>query len=117
MGMFDSIFIDVFCPHCGVQSKMECQTKELDCVLNVWRLGDYVGTKKYNYLNCVADCKSVTCLQKTNEDLGYSSGFGQMFDIEVFLKDGIVTGNYNIILPEHEIKRKVRIEKNGNETD
>jgi len=97
MGMFDTIKLKMKCPHCGLSSEMEAQTKELDSNLDVWKKGDYIGTKKFNYLECIADCHSNKCLNHVNKKQGYVSGFGRMFDVRIFLDNGIVNGKYKIL--------------------
>lgn len=96
MGMFDSAYIDIKCPYCGQKSEIECQTKELDCSLDVWRKGDFVGDKTLTHLDCIADCRSKECMDFEEKRIGYRSGFGRMFYVNVKLEDGIVTGEYEI---------------------
>jgi hypothetical protein len=98
MGMFDSIYLEMKCPFCGKISEMEIQTKELDCDLNVWKVGDYIGTDKYNYIDeCSAQCRSDECMDFMLKKQGYRSGFGRSFDVKIFLNEGFVTGAYEII--------------------
>lgn len=94
--MFDSVKIKMKCPYCGEVSKIEGQTKELECELNIWNVGDFV-TNKLNHLECLADCHSDKCMQRELERIGYRSGFGRMFVVKIFLKDGKVSGDYEII--------------------
>ncbi len=79
MGMFDSVIINIKCPACGDQSEKDAQTKELDCVLEEWRQGDFV-TDKYNELDCLADCDKC----------------GEYFYVNVKLDKGVVSGEYII---------------------
>lgn len=102
MGMFDSVRINIKCPYCQKESEIECQTKELDCVMHSWKKGDYVGTKKHNYLTCIADCHSKECVDWRYEEIGYRSGFGRMFYVKVKLDNGIVTGEYEICPESNE---------------
>lgn len=97
MGMFDHVYINIKCPYCGKESEIECQTKMLDCELETWRKGDFVGTTKYEHLECAADCHSDECVSWQNNKIGYTSGFGRIFDVLVKLKNGVVTGEYEII--------------------
>ena len=96
MGMFDSVYLNIKCPYCGNESDIECQTKDLDCNLEVWRKGDFVGSDKYNSLDCLADCHSKECIDHKIKEVGYRSGAGRFFYLEVMLKEGIVTGEYKI---------------------
>ena len=96
MGMFDSAYIDIKCPFCGQISGIECQTKELDCNLDVWRKGQFVGDITLSKLNCIADCLSDECKDYEEKNRGYRSGFGRMFEVDVKLSLGIVTGEYQI---------------------
>lgn len=95
MGMFDSIYIDITCPFCKTTSNIECQTKELDCILNAYHTGDDI-TDKHNYLDCIADCQSEECLMHEEKKRGYRSGFGRMFNVRIFIDNGKVSGNYKI---------------------
>lgn len=97
MGMFDSAWIDIKCPYCGQTSKIECQTKELDCTLERWEQGDFVGDKSVSHLECVADCHSDQCMAWQTKADGYRSGFGRMFEVIVILDEGVITGEYDII--------------------
>ena len=94
--MFDSILIDIKCPYCSKISEIECQTKELCCTLKRWKKGDFVCDKSIKVLDCIADCYSKECVDYTNKQDGYKSGFGRMFYVDVKLKKGIVTGKYII---------------------
>lgn len=103
MGMFDSIYLDILCPVCKEITSMECQTKELDCDLLVYRKGDYIGTNKYNYLETHASCLSPACREFEKQKYqGRVIGFGRSVYVKVFLKDGIITGEHEIINYESE---------------
>lgn len=102
MGMYDSVWLDIKCPHCGNESEIECQTKQLECNLDVWRKGDFV-TNEFNYLTCLADCLSRECTDWQNKDSGYVSGFGRMFYVKIFLLNGNVSGIYEVIPSEMDI--------------
>lgn len=82
MGMFDSVLLDIKCPYCGETSEMECQTKQVHCVLMVWKKGDFVS-RDFKSLECITDCHSNKCS-------------GEYFYVDVILKRGKVTGKYNI---------------------
>lgn len=95
MGCFDSINIEMVCPYCGKESLMEAQTKELECILKVWKLDDFVS-KKYNYLDCHATCKSDECMEYMKEKHSNIIGFGRGFTVKVYLKHGCVSGKYRV---------------------
>lgn len=95
--MFDSIYLDMKCPYCGLKSEMEAQTKELESELNIWRKGDYIGTDKYDHLVCIADCQSDECMEFMLKKQGYRSGFGRGFDTKIILDKGVVNGEYEIV--------------------
>ena len=94
--MFDSVKIDIKCPYCGETSEIEAQTKELQCMLEVWRKGDFV-TDKLNSLDCLADCESKECKEHETKEYGYCSGSGRFFYVRILLENGKVSGEYNII--------------------
>ena len=96
--MFDSINLKMKCPYCELEAVMEAQTKELECMLNVYNEGDHISDQ-YNYLDCIADCHSKLCMKDEAAEIGYKSGFGRMFDVRIFIKDGKISGEYEI-LPE-----------------
>jgi hypothetical protein len=96
MGMFDSIYIFMKCPNCGLESEIEAQTKQLECLCNNFKLGDHISDQ-FNYLDCIADCHSEPCLKYSEEKLGYKSGFGRMFYARIFIENGKVNGKYEIL--------------------
>jgi len=96
MGLFDSVIIEIKCPFCGKTSEIKCQTKELDCYMQVWRKGDFVS-EKFNYLQTIANCLSKECIDYVDKEIGYHSGFGRGFYVKVILEKGVVTGEYEIV--------------------
>jgi len=97
MGMFDSIYLEMECPYCKKISEMEAQTKHLECELNVYRKGDSLRDYKLDFLFCYSDCKSDGCMEYEFNDMGYRSGFGRAFDVRIFLDNGVVTGDYEVV--------------------
>ena len=106
--MFDSIYLDVDCPHCGKKHEVEAQTKDLDCELFVWREGDHIGsgTQYWNItsLYCIASCdankvsiKDMNPKPKTLEEYANMSGTSEFFNLEVYVDDCVITGEYKII--------------------
>lgn len=95
MGMFDSIYLNIKCPLCKETSGMKAQTKDLDCYLKEYKLGDFVGTTEYKSLECITKCRSEKCLKNSN------GTFGTFFNLYVFLEDGIINGKYKIIKNEY----------------
>jgi len=83
MGMFDSIMIDIDCPKCGQKHEVECQTKKLSCLLNVYKVGDVIF-ENVNELECITDCLNI-------------SGERSIFYITIYLKRGRISGDYRIV--------------------
>lgn len=79
MGMYDSAYIEVKCPECGKIEVMECQTKDTDCLLDVWKEGDLVS-ERLNSIWCVTNC-----------------GRNHFFDLVIYLDNGRLTNRYKII--------------------
>ncbi len=89
MGMFDSVMLKVKCPYCGKDEVRECQTKDFNCTLAVWKVGDYVDRSKRSF-DCIVQCEEERCPSKPPM-------VGSFFNVEVFLKRGKITGKYEII--------------------
>jgi hypothetical protein len=57
MGMFDTVVIKIKCPYCSKVTMTDCQTKDLDCVLNInnneWI--EYFKKMAEIYINIVYD--------------------------------------------------------------
>lgn len=90
MGMFDSIMLNTKCPYCDKEAVRECQTKDLDCNLDVYNIGDRVKTDE-KWLWAITDCDSETC--KTPE-----KRIGSFFNLKIRVKKGKITEKYKIIL-------------------
>jgi hypothetical protein len=82
MGMYDSIYIDVKCPKCGIIKERECQTKELNCILHNYKVDDNIGTEQFNYLDTITDCNC----ERDN-----------FFEVRIFIKKGLITNKHKII--------------------
>jgi wobble nucleotide-excising tRNase len=89
MGMFDSIMLNVKCPYCGEEEVRECQTKDLDCYLDVYTLGDKVKTLD-KWLECITDCESEACKLP-------GSRLGNFFNLKIRVKECKITNKYKII--------------------
>lgn len=94
MGMFDSVMVPLKCPNCGDEGEKELQTKDLACEMDVYHVGDYVGTDQYRWLDCAAGCRSKTCLAwEQTKWKGLSNGFGYGWDVMVKVNEsGHITG-------------------------
>ena len=98
MGMFDSINLTIKCPRCGKESLMEAQTKELDCALDVFVVGQPISDQ-YNYLDCITECCIGSCMEASRDTIGRKRFYNGMFNVRIFIEDGKVSGRYKI-LPE-----------------
>jgi hypothetical protein len=96
MGMYDSIKIKLKCPYCGEVSEMEAQTKDLECYLNTYKVGDTISDK-FNYVDCITDCTSEKCMDEVRKRRGYVSGFGKVFRLRIFIESGRITERYEIV--------------------
>ena len=88
MGMYDTMYLNVKCPYCGRVSEMDVQTKDLECDLNDYRVGDYVSDK-YNYVDGITNCPHNDC--EANKMSYRISNLPEYFYVKVFLKDGKIT--------------------------
>lgn len=94
MGMYDTMYLNVKCPYCGRVSEMDVQTKDLECDLNDYRVGDYVSDK-YNYVDGVTNCPYNDC--KANILSKKICNLPQYFYIKIFLENGKLTDRYELI--------------------
>lgn len=96
--MFDSIFMPIKCPFCGQTFEMECQTKDLDCRLHRWKVGDNTEHPEEKELYCCATCASETCpAYETRTVLSCRLGRGRLFDLIVETPLGLITGKYRLV--------------------
>lgn len=89
MGMFDSIMLKVKCPICGVEKERECQTKDLNCTLAVFKKGDNINESDIHTVSAIVECREL-CLHESY----HSIKTGKMFYIEIATPFGLITGNY-----------------------
>jgi hypothetical protein len=106
MGMFDSIMLMVKCPFCGQLSKMECQTKELECTLARFKKGDNTGHPEIAELYCCCECEA-GCKRQIGEIHPGRPWFrGRFMNIIVYTPMGLITGKYRIETNE-ELKMNI----------
>lgn len=102
MGLYDSIYFKTRCPYCGVESKMEFQTKDGYCFMKEYKVGDVFDDGQFRKVTCTGSCESVTCqLEAAKESVrksGYWGGFSRNFDC-VFYCDskGRITNKMKIL--------------------
>ena len=100
MGMFDSIKMDIKCPFCGkITKNMEIQTKDLDCCLEVFRVGELVPKEYSNLksLSCIGDCTSDSCKREIVFPNGMKTIRGSYFNLELEVSSGIITDRYKFV--------------------
>ena len=83
------------CPYCRETETRECQTKQLDCEMEIYYENDYVETNR-EFLNCITDCKSKQCGEKVRIFDKYDSIRGKFFNVKIFLNDKRITNKYEI---------------------
>lgn len=91
MGMFDSIILNSKCPNCGKIEEREFQTKDLDCNLDTYKLGDCLEDFNRRYIEAIASCHSEECKFMGNiSDILWQetpSGFDFLWDCKIKLDD------------------------------
>lgn len=93
--MFDTIKMMIKCPYCGETETRECQTKQLECYLEIYYENDYVETES-SFLYCIAGCKSEKCGEKVRIFDKYDKIQEKHFNLKIFLKDKRITNRYEI---------------------
>lgn len=89
MGMFDSFMLEVRCPYCDEKSIIEFQTKDFQCMLNVWKEGQrFTGMdmEKGTIKNVYGGCSSPICKEFCKKRDGYWSGCGRCFYCDVVIE-------------------------------
>lgn len=97
--MFDSVYLNVKCPYCGLKKEFECQTKDLDRTLLHLYKGDKIS-KEFNdlkYLNCVATCNSSACDMNRKFKYGHNIPYSRLFELNLQLKNRKITGKYTYV--------------------
>jgi len=107
MGMFDSFRVPIICPYSGNKVKeAEFQTKEFQCCLEDWRIGDkFTGEcciKIYDAEMCIEGmCRCKTCMEwehQMNEHRGYRCyGFGRSIVGIIIIKNGMVDSVKDVV--------------------
>jgi hypothetical protein len=99
MGLFDTVILNIECPFCGETSECDIQTKDSMCMMETLKKGDIVQMPENpNFLTGIGSCKSPKCKKHTIEEIGYWDGIGRMFDVEVFLENDRINGEYETII-------------------
>lgn len=99
--MFDSIYLKVKCPYCKEGSKMEFQTKDGGCFMNVYKKGQKFDKGQFTRIDAYGSCDSLTCqLESAKESVwtkGYYGGFSRGFDAIIYCdKNGRINGKLKI---------------------
>lgn len=95
--MFDSILMLVKCPFCGQTTQMECQTKDLDCRLYRWKVGDNTEHPEEKELYCCATCYTNECLDREERKSGKKWGNQAYFELLLETPLGLITGKYRLL--------------------
>jgi hypothetical protein len=101
MGMFDSFILKVKCPHCGIISDIEFQTKQFRCAMDVWREGEVFDvpglTMVEGAINSVyGGCTQPKCELWAKLHTPNFIGFGRRIFCDVLIEHGIVVKAINV---------------------
>lgn len=94
--MYDSVYLTgIECPNCGDTSRKEFQTKDLECMLNVYELEDEVPTDQLRYLEVIGSCHTPKCMQwELDTYKGRIVGFGYTFEGKIYLDESRITDKF-----------------------
>ena len=97
MGSYDKIYLEVKCPYCGASKIREIQTKDLNCLLNNYKVGDSTNTK-LKFITGTTSCDSMECqIYMKKWELKHAFiGFGRLFNVRIKLEQGCVTNKLRI---------------------
>lgn len=102
IGLYDSIILkNIKCPYCGEVSKMEFQTKDGECFMNIYKKGDKFDKGQFRKIDAYGICDSLTCqFESAKESVwtaGYYGGFSRGFDAIIYCDEkGKITGKMKI---------------------
>jgi len=104
MGMFDSFHVSIICPYANksvAANDMELQTKDFQCTLAVWRIGDVFDpdsplqlTEGTIALEGVCKCKACMSWGKNHKPRAH--GCGRNITGTIVIRNGIVDGVKNV---------------------
>lgn len=107
MGMFDSFEVEIVCPYTNkkVDGLVEFQTKQFDCVLQNWKIGDKFtenvdGSKINGAFSVYGSCHCESC--KENSEFNY----GRWIIAKMVIENGIVSKCIDIQKDEPQPTRK-----------
>jgi hypothetical protein len=95
MGMFDTILLDVSCPECGNYVTHEFQTKSLECLLDTYRPGDMVDSRKLKSITVYTTCVHQVEIEKYEDGAIHARVSGLWIEYDIPVVDGIIARDQN----------------------
>ncbi len=97
MGMYDYISLDVSCPICGNHIINTFQTKDFECLLNVYQPGDRVPVDcRFSYVRAYTTCDHHREITKIDGELIFTLITGYWVEYEIPIIDGIIVRDQNL---------------------
>ena len=97
MGMYDYVELNVKCPICGNTIINTFQTKDFDCVMDTYHLGDKVPANcRFNYMRTYTTCDHRREITKIEDELIFILIMGYWIEYEIPIIDGIISSNQNL---------------------
>jgi hypothetical protein len=97
MGMYDLIELDVSCPICGNAIINTFQTKDFDCLMDVYQPGDEVPVNIYSrVVRAYTTCDHKREITKIEGELIFTLITGYWIEYEIPIIDGVITRDQNL---------------------
>lgn len=114
MGMYDTFVGTIKCQHCGHETEIYEQTKNYECMLQVFKVGDYIDKGNRNYFyefeQVCPDCKetfNVYAAIRRGQLLGY---YTDISELDILKLDNIEDGYQRRIEYENMCRNALGIE-------
>ncbi len=97
MGMYDEIELNVSCPMCGNAIINTFQTKDFDCLMDVYQPGDEAPVNIYSkFVRAYTTCDHKREITKIDGELVFTLITGYWIEYEIPIIDGIIARDQNL---------------------
>ena len=95
MGMYDLIELDVSCPTCGNSVINTFQTKDFECLMDMYHPGDKVNCD-HSFMRAYTTCDHKREITKIDGELIFTLITGYWIEFEIPIIDGVIARDQNL---------------------